>query len=31
MDHFGPSRPEHHDTVATDASDFLRTHHDGVE
>jgi len=26
MDHFGPFSPEHHRAVATDASDFLRTH-----
>jgi pimeloyl-ACP methyl ester carboxylesterase len=26
MDHFGPFSPEHQPTVATDASDFLRTH-----
>ena len=26
MDHFGPFSPEHHPTVATDSSDFLRTH-----
>jgi pimeloyl-ACP methyl ester carboxylesterase len=24
MDHFGPFRPEHHQAVVTDASDFLR-------
>jgi hypothetical protein len=26
MDHFGPFSPEHHPTVGTDASDFLRIH-----
>ena len=28
MDHFGPFSPEHHLTVAADASDFLRSVHD---
>jgi hypothetical protein len=30
MDHFGPFRPEHHSTVAADASDFLHTCLDAV-
>ena len=31
MDHFGPFSPDHRPLVATDASDFLRTHCGGVE